>query len=73
VEGLIEGIDAWGRRVAGEVPAGRDSLPVRCLVEIDLRLWRSARGSEARRPVGEGEVSEDAFDDGGVGEEGEDA
>lgn len=68
-EGLIEGIEVG----AGWCSALGFSFPLGCLVEIDLRLWRSACGSEARRPVGEGEVSEDAFDDGGVGEEGEDA
>ena len=70
---LIEGIDAWGRWVAGEVPAGRDSLPVRGLVEVDLSLGRSPSGGEARGSMGEPEMSEDTVDDGGIGEEGEDA
>ena len=64
-EGLIEGIEVG----AGWCSALGFSFPLGCLVEIDLRLWRS----ESWGPMGEGEVSEDAFDDGGVGEEGEDA
>jgi hypothetical protein len=72
VEGLIEGIDARGKRVAGEVPTGRDSIPVRGLVEVDLSLGRSSSGGGARGAMGEVEMSEDAVDDGGIGEEGED-
>ena len=68
-EGLIEGI-AVG---AGWCSALGFSFPLGCLVEIDLGLWRSACGSESWGPMGEGEVSEDALDDRGVGEEGEDA
>ena len=60
VEGLIEGVEARGRRVVGELLAGRESIPVRGLVEVDLGLGWSPSGSLARGAMGEVEMSEDA-------------
>ena len=73
MEGLIEGVEARGRRVVGELLAGRESIPVRGLVEVDLGLGWSPSGSLARGAMGEVEMSEDALENGGIGEEGEDA
>ena len=74
--GLIEGIGAprrTGRPPVAPVPnavSGRDRTNAshRC-----PGPGRSAGGGEAWGPVGEAEVAEDALDDLGLGEEGEDA
>lgn len=66
---MIEGIEVgWGRVVTPWC-----SYPMRGLVEIELSLGRSAGWGEAWGPVVEAEVAEEALDDDGLGEEGEDA